>query len=83
MMELFKFFKNALKAIFLSPYYILFYIISLIATIYMYIYGEITSIILFFGGSGYHQEKFNEYDKKLKKCKKYNMSYDLVKEKQL
>lgn len=83
MAELFRFFKNALKAIFFSPYYILYYLFSLIIALSMYIYGEIISLILFFSGSGYRQEKFNEYDKKLKKCKQHNASYEVIKQKGL
>lgn len=80
MSELLNFFKNALKAIFFSPFYILYYLCALIVTIILYIYGEIISLFLFFSGSGYRQEKYNEYDQKLKKCKTYNATYDYIKE---
>lgn len=62
----FKFFLNALKAIFLSPFYLIYFIAFLLFTIFNYIFGELR--FLFFGFR-YGTRSENKYIKKLANIK--------------
>ncbi|MDY2889261.1 MAG: hypothetical protein SOU19_06795 [Candidatus Caccosoma sp.] len=65
----FKFFLNALKAIFLSPFYLVYFIAFLLLTIFNYLIGELRFI---FSGFRYGTRKENKYIVKLEKIKQAN-----------
>ena len=57
-----KFFLNALKAIFFSPFYICYFLIFFIIGIFNHIIGELRVLI---SGFRFASEKENKYSKKL------------------
>ena len=69
MSGIFKFVLNALKAIFLSPFYIIYFLAFLLLTILNYILGEIRFI---FSGFNYGSRKENKYNRKLESMKQNN-----------
>lgn len=66
---IFKFFLNALKAIFLSPFYVIYFTAFLLLTIFNYLFGEIRFI---FSGFNYGSRKENKYNKKLESIRQNN-----------
>lgn len=79
MSELFTFFKNAAKALFLSPLYLLLFVLILLKSIILYFWGEIQSIIGFFNKKGYDDHSKFIYERRLKLCKEKNMTFDVLK----
>lgn len=62
MSKILTFFLNALKAIFLSPFYIVYFLIYLLYTILFHFIGEIRILI---SGFKYGSKKDNKYEKEL------------------
>lgn len=77
--EIFKFIKNAVKAILLSPYYLLVFVLFIICTIFNYLIGEIRSFFGIFTANGFSHLDDNEYNQILVECKKQGVSYDVLK----
>ena len=69
MRAIFKFVLNALKAIFLSPFYIIYFLAFLLLTLFNYIVGEILFIC---SGFNYGSRKENKYNRKLEGIKQNN-----------
>lgn len=61
-----KFFLNAFKAIFLSPFYLIYFAIYLIATLINFLVGEVRVLI---SGFRYGSDLENKYQRVLKKRK--------------
>ncbi len=80
MSEVFKFFKNATKALFLSPLYLLFFVWFLIRAIALYFYGEYQSFIGMLTRKGYDKKETYIYERRLKLCKEKNTTFDVLKE---
>lgn len=59
-----KFFLNALKALFLSPFYIVYFLVFLVYGFFNHLIGEVRVII---SGFKYASDKENKYQNKLKK----------------
>lgn len=78
--ELFTFFKNATKALFFSPFYLLFFVLILIKAILLYFFGEVMALIGFFNRKGYDQPQKYIYERRLQLCKEKNMTFDVLKE---
>ena len=78
--ELFTFFKNAAKALFFSPFYLVIFVLLILQTIILYFVGEIKSLLGFFTHKGYDQPQKYIYERRLQLCKEKNMTFDVLKE---
>lgn len=78
--ELFKFFKNAVKALLLSPYYIVMFAFILLKTLLLYVYGEFMALKHAFKKFKYDKKEDYIYERRLKLCKDKNMTFDVLKE---
>ena len=63
MSGIFQFFLNALKAIFIGPFYVVYFAIYLIGSVINHILGEIK---ILFTGFRYGHKDENKYSKRLK-----------------
>ena len=63
MNNLFNFFLNAIKAILLSPFYVLCFVVALIVGLFNHLIGEVR---ILFSGFKYGTDKENKYKAKLK-----------------
>ena len=62
MNNLFNFFLNAIKAILLSPFYILYFVVVLLIGLFNHLIGEVRILL---SGFKYATDKENKYNKKL------------------
>lgn len=66
MSKILTFFLNALKAIFLSPFYLIYFILYLLYTLFAHLFGE---ICVLFSGFKFGNKKYNKYEQELNKLK--------------
>lgn len=66
MNNLFNFFLNAIKAILLSPFYILYFVVVLLIGLFNHLIGEVRILL---SGFKYGTDKENKYTQQLKQIK--------------
>lgn len=78
--EIFTFFKNATKALFLSPFYLLYFCVLILKSFALFFIGEFHTFIGIFKHKSYDKPSHNIYERRLKLCKEKNATFDVLKE---